>query len=315
MRIIILVSLMLCISLLHGQGGDSFVYRPIPGYTELPAPGSFTLKATYGNIKATSLYDKDGDEITFNKLEDGDADPELFFSEIDLRAEYAINKKLATAITFPMILDQGVRYDNVNPDWSSYYEDVSGETGLGDIRISGYLVASESSTLRLMGFVSLKFATGGDPYDIDDDAFSSTGTGQTDIDFGLMGDFSLANNMLLSLGGSYSLRNEGSYSSEGDGWDEKPGNEIAVRGTYSIQTSSQLGIGIGFDFFTAAKDEFDGDEIDDSESNRFSLSPTIGYKISSGSTTIHFLGEYWLNLSGKNVSKANGILIGAYIYI
>lgn len=315
MKSVFLVCLFLCSTLLNGQWDDSFVYGPIPGYTEVPAPGSFTLKATYGNIKATSLYDEEGDEITFNKLVNGDADPEVFFSEIDLRAEYAVNERLAAAITFPMILDQGLSFDNVNPAGSSYYEDISGEAGLGDIRVSGYVIASESKTSRLMGFVSFKLATGSDPYDIDEDAFGSTGTGQTDIDFGLLGDFSLTNNMLLSLGGSYSLRNEGSHSSEGYSLDKKPGNKISAGGTFSIQTSPLLGLGIGFDFFSAAKDEFDGDEIDDSESNRFSLSPTVGYKINSGNTNIHLLGEYHLNLSGKNIDKMGGFVIGAYIYI
>lgn len=308
MKKFILLCLFLSATIVCGQGDGSFVYRPIPGYTETPFPGSFTMKTAYANIKATSLYDEKGDEITMNKLVEGDADPEVFFSEIDLRTEYAINERLTAAITFPMIMDQGIQFDNVNPD-------MSGETGLGDIRISGYAIASESKTYRFMGFVSLKLATGSDPYDIDDDAFSSTGTGQTDIDFGLLGDFSLADNMLLSLGGWYSLRNEGAYSSEGDSWDEKPGNEISAKGTFSVQPSTQLGLGIGFDFFSAAKDEFEGDEIDDSESNGFSLSPTVGYKISSGNTNIHLLGEYYLNVSGKNIYKMGGFVISAYLYI
>lgn len=296
------------------QSVEELARGPINGFTEIPKPGNFSIRTSLVKATATSIFDENGDEVTLNKLEDGDADPEVYYSKLYVFGEYAINSKMSLFVSAPFYISQGVKFDNVAADWTWYYEDLSGETGLGDISFGGTYLLNFTEKSRLMIVASYKVATGGDPYDTDENAFSSTGTGQTDIGFGGALDFALAPNMLLSLGGSYTIRNEGSYSSEGYSWDENPGNEINFDGRYSIKLNPSVAIGIDFDYASSGKDEFDGETVDDSESNWLSFAPTAGYQIISGSTIINLNGGYLLHMSGQNTFKFNAFLLRAKIY-
>jgi len=315
MKQFLLVVLALFSTGIEGQVLQTLVYGPIPGYTDVPAAGEFIIKSTYTNRKSTSIYNGDGEVITYNKLEDGDADPERFYSMLYLTTVYSINEKLSISIMFPFVLDQGVRFDNVNPAWTGYYQDTSGENGLGDISVSAYLLLLSNSYSRLMGYSSYKSSSGGDPYDIKENAYSSTGTGQSDIDIGAQADFALSPNILFSSGAAFIIRNEGSYSTEGYSWNEKPGNEIAFWGALSFHPSDIFALGIATSFFSASEDEFDGESIENSDVNRLSLTPKIGYKLSAGETIMHILGSYSLPIKGKSISKYSGYRLSIYMYL
>jgi len=314
MKFKIITILFVLFTFCFSQNVEELVRGPITGFTETPRLGKFTISTNLVKGSTTSIFDEDGDEVTLNKLEDGDADPEVYSTVLNVFGEYAVNNKTTVFIRIPFYISQGVRFDNVSPDWTSYYEDMSGETGLGDIRFGGSYLINSSDKNRIMVVASYKATTGGDPYDIDEDAFSSTGTDQTDIDFGGALDYAFAPNMLLSIGGSYTLRNEGSYSSGGDSWDEKPGNEINFGGRFSLRLNPSMAIGLDLDYSSAGEDEFDGESIDDTESNWLSFAPTAGYQIVSGSTIVNLNGSYLLHMSGQNIFKFNAFLLGTTIY-
>ena len=61
--------------------------------------------------------------------------------------------------------------------------------------------------------------------------------------------------------------------------------------------------------------ERNGETIDNSDRNLFTLAPTVGYQLTVGSTKVNIIGSYPLiSISGKNSPKWNGFAINTGIY-
>jgi len=308
--VIVLILSTFCFS----QSVEELARGPINGFTETPTAGWFSISTSFEKASATSLFDEDGESITLNKLEDGDADPEVYASALSLTGSYAITNRISVGITIPFYISQGVRFDNVSPGWTGYYEDLTGETGLGDISLNGSFIIISNDMIRSMAVVGVKAATGGDPYDKDENAYRSTGTGQNDIGVGVALDFAPTKIILLSVATAYTMRIEGSYSRGGNSWDENPGDVLAFGGRFSIRPIPIIALGLDINYALAGKHEVDGESIDNSEMNTFSFTPLVGFQLTSGSTIVNLSGGYLLNLAGQNTFKTNAFQLGAQIY-
>ena len=314
MKAQVIVILLILSPFCFSQGVEEYARGPLAGFTETPSAGGFSIATSFIRATATSIFDQDGESITLNKLEDGDADPEVYSSVLSVTGAYAITSRFSVSLTVPFVISQGVNFDNVASGWTGYYEDLAGETGIGDINLNGSFVFVSNNIIRSNIIVGFKAATGGDPYDIDDDAFSSTGTGQHDIGVGASLDFAPSGIILLSAGASYTMTLEGSYSSGGNSWDENPGDVLSFGGRFSICPIDFMAIGIEAYYAIAGEHEFDGESIDNTEKYTFSFAPLIGFQMTSGSTIINLNGGYLLNLAGQNVFKRNAFELGAQIY-
>ena len=191
---------------------------------------------------------------------------------------------------------------------------LSGETGLGDISIGGWYQISKNQKSRTLATAIYTLATGSSPEDVGESNFSSTGSGHTSIDIEIRTDYLYAPNILVSGQGSYTINQEGEFSSDGISWDEKDGNEIDFIGTVSMLASPQLSLGMTAGYSSAGTSEYDGETVDDSDNNNFILAPKVGYQMTTGSTKVNITGSYLLSISGKNYPKLDGFAIGAEIF-
>lgn len=300
------VLILLFVTFCNSQSLDELIRGPLLGFTFTPEVGKFDISASYVSVGANSLYDTDGKEMTYNDVFDGYADPEVSFSAIQVRGEYSLSNVLSFGIAAPFILDQKIDY-NPASGYESFFENESGETGLGDITISAWYQFLKDQKMSIQGAFGYQLATGSSPEDVGPNNFSSTGSGHTAIDGGLNIDFQAASNILISGYGNYTMNQEASFSSEGYSWDEKSGNIIMVGGRASMAASPQLSIGLHFDMFIAGESEVDGESIADSESKFTRLTPMLGYKLQTPGYTAHIAGGYMVPLGGENFPKRNGI--------
>ena len=298
----------------NSQSLDELIRGPLLGFTYTPEVGKFDISASYVNVNANSLYDGDGKEMTYNDVFDGYADPEVSFSGMYLRGEYAFTNALSFGIAVPFILDQKIEF-NPASGYESFFENESGETGIGDIFVSAWYQLLKNEKMSLQGALGYQLATGSSPEDVGENNFSSTGSGHTAIDGGLNIDFLAASKILISGYGNYTINQEASFSSDGYSWDEKQGNDFIVGGRATMSATPLLSLGLHLTMYTSGKTKVDGESIDDSESKFIRLSPMVGYKIQTPGYTAHISGGYRIPLSGQNYSKRNGFTINITAFI
>ena len=264
-------------------------------------------------LSTNSIFDEDGKEQTFNDLLEGLADPEMSMSALYLTGEYSVNQNMGISISVPLINKQEMKM-NPAAGYEEYFTNLSGETGLGDVTVGGWYQLSKNQNSSMMVVGGYTLATGSSPEDVGDSNLSSTGSGHTSIGAGVSADFMMAPNILASFGGGYTINQEAAFSSDGYSWDEKAGNEIKLSGRISLMASQQFSLGLDFDYFSEGESEIDGETIDDSNSNFMAITPMVGYQILTGTTSVNISGGYFLNLSGTNYPKMNGMAIGATIF-
>jgi len=298
----------LFVSFCNSQSLDELIRGPLLGFTFTPEVGKFDISASYVTVNANSFFDNDGKEMTYNDLFDGLAEPDVSLSLMMIRGEYALTNAISLGITAPLILDQKIDY-NPASGYESYFENESGETGLGDVTVSGWYHLFKDQKMSIQGAIGYQFATGSSPEDVGPNNFSSTGSGHTAIDGGLNFDFFAGPNILVSGYGNYTMNQEASYSSEGYSWDEKAGNIIMIGGRTSLMASPHLAFGLDFDMFVFGESEVDGENIDDSESKFTRITPILGYKLQTSDYTAHLSGGYMIPLGGENYPKRNGTFI------
>jgi hypothetical protein len=297
------------VTICYSQSIDEMMRGPILGYTYVPDVGKFDISVQFISFNFNSSFDEDGKEVSFNDEFDGFADPELSQTSIQFSGDYRINNEFGISVSAPFISSQTIEW-NPASGYEEYFEDASGETGLGDMTISAWyqLVKDEKSSIQCA--VGYELATGSSPDDASESSVSSTGSGHTAIKVGIGADIVMTPAVLLSALGHYTLNQEGAFSTDGYSWDEKQGNSILISGRAKMLASPQLSFGADFDFYSSGEDEIDGDTIDDSNAQAISITPMIGYKLSSEGSTVNITGGYILNISGVNYPKMNGFLVG-----
>ena len=97
--------------------------------------------------------------------------------------------------------------------------------------------------------------------------------------------------------------------------EDKHGNKIGFNGRVSILASPQLSLAMDINYLSAGTSKLNGETIDNSDYNYFSLAPLVGYQIIIGSTRVNLIGSFPLiSISGKNCNKLSGFGINTGIY-
>ena len=294
----------------YAQGIDDLIRGPILGYTFGPEVGKIDLSMSYVTLSANSSFNDDGKEISYNDDFDGLAEPEISQSAIQFSSDYAISNVLGISISVPFITGQSVDW-NPASGYEGYFQNASGETGLGDLTISAWYQLLKDTKGSMQVAAGYQLATGSSPEDVGENSFSSTGSGHTSIKAGFAADFIATSSVLFSASSIFAFNQEAAFSSGGYSWDEKEGNEIVFSGRASLLASPVLSVGLDFDYFFQGEGEFDGETIDGSSSNFMSITPMLGYRLISGSTSLSLNGGYILNIAGKNYPKLSGMVFGA----
>lgn len=302
------------ITICFSQTIDDLIKGPITGFTYAPDAGKFDISADMVFLSSNSIFDDNGDEITYNKLTEGILDPEMSMSAFYLKGEYSLFKNFGLSVSVPIINKQEMEM-NPSAGYEEYFTDLSGETGLGDMTIGAWYQLSKNRISSIMAIGGYTLATGSSPEDIGESNFSSTGSGHTSIGVGISVDFMVASNILASASGGYIINQEAAFSSEGYSWDEKEGNEISLHSRISLLVLPQVSFGLDFDYFSGGESEIDGESIDDSNSSFMSITPMIGYQLSTGAMTVNISGGYFLHISGTNYPKLSGMAVGVIIFI
>ena len=305
----LIVALLVMLTMCYSQSIDDMIKGPLLGFTFVPDVGKFDVSMSYVTQSANSAFNDKGKEISFNDNFDGLADPELSQSAILFSGDYAINNATGVSIYAPFISSQSIDW-NPASGYEEYFENANGETGLGDISISAWYQILKDNKTSIQVAAEYQLATGSSPEDVSESSVSSTGSGHTSMRAGIGGDFITIPKVLFSARGSFTVNQEAAFSSDGYSWDEKEGSELSFSGRASLLASPQLSIGIDVDYFSAGESELDGETIDGSESNFMAMTPMVGYKFVSGTTTASVSGGYLLMIAGDNFPKSTGMVIG-----
>ncbi len=287
---------------------------PIPGYTYTAKPGNIMVGLEYAKFSTQSFFDETGKKFSYDESYEDIIDPIGYFEGLDLHIEYSIDNDFGLFIDVPYITRQEFDW-NADPGYGYYFNNLNGETGTSDINIGGWILLSQTSYSRLMTIIDYKFASGSSPYDIEDDSWSSTGTGQTDFGFSLLGDCIIDPSLLTSFGGSYVIRNKGSFSSEGYSWNEKPGNQLQFSCRLATKLSSKFSTGLSFLYSFQWDNEINGEVVEDSGYESIDLIPLVGLQLMPNKMIVNLIGKYYYPLSGKfNYISWKGLSVGIQIF-
>ncbi len=300
---------------LMGQTIDDMIRGPITGYTFIPELSKSALYFRYSTLSSTSLFDDEGDEESFEDVMDGYASPEYSGSRLDISGEYSVIERMSVGVSLPIILKNEMDY-NPEPGYSSYFSNLSGKTGIGDITASTSMLFAKSTNQRWLASVGIILPTGSTIEDLDDDEWSSTGSGHTSIYASICGDNVFIGNQLYgSAALAYEVNQKADFSVEGDDWEEKDGDAVDGSIRMVFIASPFLSIGLAGRYFSQAEIELDGEEIEDSNFSFSQFIPNVGYQLDTGGYTINLYFQARLEISGINTFKSNVIQFGATIML
>ncbi len=312
--IMALISVFVCVNISYSQTIDDLIKGPIPGYTCTPDAGKFGILTEIVSISTKTIFNKDGDEITFQNLTEGLADPKMSITNLYLIGEYSLNSNIGLFVDFPFVLKQKMEM-NPSSGYENYFTDKNGKTGLSDVTIGGWYFFNKSQTNQFMADGCFTLATGSSPDDIGESNASSTGSGHSSFGVGASADFMIAPKILVSAGGRFTINNKASFSTDGDFWEQKEGNQIHLWGRSSYKVLPHLSIGLDFEYFLKGLTKVDGEKETDSDLNYLDITPMVGYQLSIGTSIMDITGGYLLNIIGKNFPKFNGFLISTLILL
>ncbi|UCD36949.1 MAG: transporter [Fidelibacterota bacterium] len=302
----------LLLSVCFSQTLDDLVAGPLTGHTFVPEAGKFNISSELAFLSSISEFNEDGNEKTFKDNVYGFAEPELSISVLALKGAYALTRNVGIAISVPLILTRDLVM-NPDPGFEPFFQDLSGQTGLGDMALGGWLQLMKSEIICLQASVGYTLATGSSIEDTDSTNVSPTGSGHTSIDAGFAADLMLATNILVSAAAGYSLNQEARYSYEGDSWKQKDGNEIGFSTRVTVLAMPRLALGVDIDYISVGERRIDGETIEDSNVKFVGLAPRAGYQLSAGALTVNINTGYLLTLLGTNYPKMSGLSLGALI--
>ncbi|MBN1694437.1 transporter [candidate division WOR-3 bacterium] len=311
--IMTLVSVFVCLNVSYSQTIDDLVKGPIPGYTCTPDAGKFGILTEMVSISTKTMFDEDGNEITLEDLTGGLADPKMSMVNLYLTGEYSLNKNVGFLVNSPFFLKQQVRM-NPASGYEDYFTDKNGKIGLGDMTIGGWYFLIKNQIIQFMAHSCFTLATGSSPENVNESEAASTGSGHSSFGVGASADFMMVPKILLSAGGRFTINNKASFSTDGDSWDEKEGNQIHLWGRTSFKVMPNLSTGLDFEYFLKGATKVDGGESSDSDLNYMNITPMVGCQLSLGTSIINITGGYLLHISGKNFPKFNGFLINTMIF-
>ncbi|MFB0516424.1 MAG: hypothetical protein ACETWG_07460 [Candidatus Neomarinimicrobiota bacterium] len=286
---------------------------PIPGYTARPQARSWALGVELSGGVVASFYDTLG---TVHRFPENKGYDQL--ASLRLNMGYAFSDIIGIRIRLPFILAQGPLRDPL--DGSVLDSGVgSGDTGLGDAVLEGYLVLRSDLNGSGMLLIKVKAPTGSTPIELEGTGRTSTGTGQTDLEFMGVADLAINNRLLASIAGSYTRRLEGRHPDYVETFD--PGDRIAANGRLSMRLTPLLALGIDlhyaksfYDWRIAKAYGQETEAIEHSDSEAVCVTPMIGGMFTWGKLTTVLLGAYTLDLRGLNRTKVECVTLSAQFY-
>ena len=289
---------------------------PILGYTYIPNANNLAIGIGYLNGNTTSFFNADKKEEHFSDIYlDYAASPVESFKMIGVNILYSINNNISINSYIPIIIDQSWEW-NPASEYENWFEenqpDQFGESGLGDISVGlSYLLDFKDYRIDFGSYY--KFATGSSPDEKPDNSWSSTGSGQTDLGFGLHGDFKLSSSIFVSGFGDYKIRNEAMYNYDGIKFDRKWGNKHSYGCRLTLGLIPNLAIAIQLSTLSSEDYSIDGEQIKDSAYDYIRFKPSIGYQLKTSGKTVNIQLKYSNIISGKNVSRHKDFIISSSI--
>jgi len=290
---------------------------PILGYTYIPNANNFSIGINYLNGNTTSLFNVDRKEEHFSEIfyEDNAASPAESFKMIGVSLLYSINKNISIGSYIPIIINQSWEW-NPASEYENWFEenqpDQFGESGLGDISISlSYLLDLTDYRIDFNSY--FKFANGSSPDEKPDNSWSSTGSGQTDLGFGLNGDFKLSSSIFISGFGFYEIRNEGTYNYDGIIFKRKWGNNQSFGSRLTLEVVPNFAIAIQLSTLSSEDYSIDGEQIKDSAYDYIRFKPSIGYQLKTSGKTVNIQLKYSNKISGENTWRHKSFIVSSSI--
>ncbi|NQV41416.1 MAG: hypothetical protein HQ506_03595 [Candidatus Marinimicrobia bacterium] len=294
------------------QNENDLISGPLSGVTFAPEPGHLGLTVQYISTSSTSSFDSDGKEHDLNEYNERIADPGYKRSMSALRGEYTISKNLGLFVIIPFVNSQELEW-NLEPTYMGALNDLSGQTGVGDIMVGGWFQVVKSSQLAVNISGAYYMATGSSPDETTTAELGSTGNGHTSTGAGISADFVVSSKILLSLGGEYVLNQEADYSFDDVAMTVEYGNEMLLGGRLTYSMSNNLSLGMNADYLASDKMKVDGQESDDTEATAVILTPMIGHHDTTNKLNMRISGGYQLTYAGSNILKYDGLRFGLYI--
>jgi hypothetical protein len=290
---------------------------PILGYTYIPNANNFAIGIDYLNGNTTSLFNADKKEEHFSDIfyEDDAASPVESFTMIRVSILYSINNNISIRSSIPIIIDQSWEWNPASKyeDWFEENQpDEFGESGLGDISVRlSYLLDLKDYRMNFSSYY--KFATGSSPDEKPSNSWQSTGSGQTDLGFGLNGDFKLSSSLFVSGFGYYEIRNESTYNYDGEKFKRKWGNNQSFGSRLTLEVVPNFAIAIQLSTTSSEDYSIDGEQIKDSAYDYIKFIPSIGYQLKTSEKTVNIQFKYSNKISGENTWRYKYFFISSSI--
>ncbi|MBC8192824.1 MAG: transporter [FCB group bacterium] len=308
----VLIFAVTIMSIGFAQDGNQLISGPLSGFTFVPEPGHLGLSIQYLSSSSSSSFDKEGEEHALNEYYERVGAPKYKRSMSALRGDYTVSKRVGLFAIVPFINSQELEW-NLEPTYMGALNDLSGQTGLADIIIGGWLQVAQAAkySVHLSGAYSL--ATGSSPDEVTSDEVSSTGSEHTATGVGLSADVVLAPKILLSLGGQYLVNQKANYTYDNYSIVVKYGNEMLINSRLTYHMSKNLALGLDANYLSADKTEVDGQIDEESESSGLILTPLIGHHDTTNKLNMRINAGYQLTYAGSNILKYDGIRFGLSI--
>ncbi len=300
------------VSVGYSQVENDLISGPIPGLTFVPQAGHLGLSAQYISGASNSSFDSDGELNDLNENYERIADPDYVRSMVFLRVDYSITSRMGVYVVAPYVKKAELDW-NMEPTFTGALDDLSGQTGLGDVNIGGWyrLLDKKKQSVNVSGAYVL--ATGTSPDEINDTDLSSTGAGHTALIAAVSADFVASPTILLSLTGQYQVNQEANFEIDDLSISVENANVMQILGRFTYSLSKNLSIGMDADYFSARESKLDDEMIEETDYSGLLLTPMIGHHDTTNELNMRIRVGYQLTYSGRNILKYDGPFVGLSI--
>lgn len=294
------------------QNENDLISGPLSGFTFVPAPGHLGLSVQYTSASSKSSFDTEGKEHDLNEYNERIGDPGYKRSMSALRGEYAVSQKLGLFAIIPFVNSQELEW-NLEPTYMGALNDLSGQTGVGDVILGGWFQVAKNSKYAVNISGAYYSATGSSPDETTSGELGSTGNGHTSTGAGISADIVVTPKILMSLGGEYVVNQEADYSFDDIAMTVEYGNEMLLTSRLTYRVSKDLSLGMDANYLTLDKMKVDGQDSEDSDASAIIITPLIGHHDTTNKLNMRINLGYQLTYAGTNILKYDGLRFGLSI--
>ena len=309
-----LIIVMVCpfLANVQGKAWDENTNQSIPGYVIRSSRSHPLIDMQFEFLRTTTGFNDSGEKIDYSNIYNTSSDPQRKFSIARLFLFSSITKRLGTKISIPVILRQ--KFDFGSVQGTNSLQNLSGDTGFGDIQIGLWYLEKLSDYSRGIVDISFTFPSGSYPLNISENQVSSTGRGNIVTIFRAALDIQASKVLAIGMQGSYLVNIDDAYSLKRINSTYTLGNEVEVNGRLIIAASNILSIGTDFQYGEAFGDKIKGSAIPGSKSRELIITPLIGLHVFSGSMNSDMQIGYRFCVDGKNTPRWQGLYLRNQLY-